>query len=83
MYISIQLIFYCNVSFRDKADWFMKTDDDTYVIVENLRYMLHYHKPTEPIYFGFKIKQLVEQGYMSGGAGKYSLYLRLEHFLNE
>ena len=48
----------------------MKADDDTFVIVENLRFMLKDYDPSFPIYFGCKFKPYVKQGYMSGGAGK-------------
>ncbi|XP_039502562.1 glycoprotein-N-acetylgalactosamine 3-beta-galactosyltransferase 1 [Drosophila santomea] len=52
-----------------KYDWFLKADDDTYVIMENLLAFLHAYDFREPVYFGNKFRQHVKEGYMSGGAG--------------
>ena len=58
----------------------MKADDDTYVIVENLRYMLQPYNSSQPIYFGCKFKPYVKQGYMSGGAGNENIFNTLAIF---
>uniref|UniRef100_A0A1I8I5Y1 N-acetylgalactosaminide beta-1,3-galactosyltransferase n=2 Tax=Macrostomum lignano TaxID=282301 RepID=A0A1I8I5Y1_9PLAT len=52
-----------------KYDFFLKADDDTYVVIDNLRSLLADADPDEPLYSGRRFRPFVRQGYMSGGAG--------------
>lgn len=55
--------------YLDDYDWFMKADDDTYVIMENLRYFLSEQDHRSAVFFGQKFVPFVAKGYPSGGAG--------------
>ncbi|KAF7692020.1 glycoprotein-N-acetylgalactosamine 3-beta-galactosyltransferase 1 [Silurus meridionalis] len=66
---TIRALQYIHTHHLDAADWFLKADDDTFVVVENLRRLLNRHDTEKPIYLGHRFRVFVAQGYMSGGAG--------------
>ncbi|XP_029452846.1 glycoprotein-N-acetylgalactosamine 3-beta-galactosyltransferase 1-like [Rhinatrema bivittatum] len=67
---TIKAFHYVYEHYLEEADWFMKADDDTFVVLDNLRWMLSNYTPDQPIYFGKQfILPILKQGYMSGGAG--------------
>lgn len=49
-------------------DWFFKGDDDTYVIIENLRHFLRRRPSNISFYYGYTAKT-PDRFYASGGAG--------------
>ncbi|XP_032575007.1 glycoprotein-N-acetylgalactosamine 3-beta-galactosyltransferase 1 [Drosophila sechellia] len=47
--------------YGDKIDWFLRVEPSSFVVVENLRYMIHKRKyqPSQPIYFGYELENIV------------------------
>lgn len=70
---------------RDQADWFVKADDDTYMVIENLKHMLQSYDTNIPWYFGCKLKPTegLHHGYMSGGAGYVLSKKALKRFVTK
>ncbi|XP_030366531.2 glycoprotein-N-acetylgalactosamine 3-beta-galactosyltransferase 1-B-like [Strigops habroptila] len=66
---TIRAFQYVHEHHLDEADWFLKADDDTFMVVANLRWLLAGRSPEVPLYLGKRFKPFVRQGYMSGGAG--------------
>ncbi|VDO12140.1 unnamed protein product [Rodentolepis nana] len=64
-----QAIMYAYKHHADDYDYFLKADDDTYVIVENLRYLLAAKIPDEPFFMGRRFIKNAKTTYASGGAG--------------
>lgn len=65
---SFAAIAYLYRHYLHQYDWFLKGDDDAYVIVENLRFVLAHYDPSTPVYLGHLYKRFHRAGYMSGGA---------------
>ncbi|GMR43457.1 hypothetical protein PMAYCL1PPCAC_13652, partial [Pristionchus mayeri] len=61
--------YYLSEVMKADFDWFVKADDDTYLIMENLRAYLKTLDPNKPYYIGHRMKPYLEHGYNSGGGG--------------
>ncbi|XP_017086309.1 glycoprotein-N-acetylgalactosamine 3-beta-galactosyltransferase 1 [Drosophila eugracilis] len=47
--------------YADKVDWFLRVEPSSFVVVENLRYMIERRNylPSQPIYFGYELENTV------------------------
>ena len=57
-------------NFTDKFDWYLKVDDDSYIIMENMKHVLRQLNPNQPVYIGGRSMTLLKNGYNGGGAGE-------------
>lgn len=56
--------------YLDEVDWVLKTDDETFVVVENLRNLLVHYDSYDAVYFGrYVTPGSGAHGYMDGRAG--------------
>ncbi|XP_050396013.1 glycoprotein-N-acetylgalactosamine 3-beta-galactosyltransferase 1 isoform X2 [Patella vulgata] len=66
---SVQALKFIHSHFLMSYDWFLKADDDTYIVMENLKFLLSHYSSNAPVYVGHLFKKYSNYGYMSGGAG--------------
>uniref|UniRef100_A0AC35UA37 N-acetylgalactosaminide beta-1,3-galactosyltransferase n=1 Tax=Rhabditophanes sp. KR3021 TaxID=114890 RepID=A0AC35UA37_9BILA len=63
---------YVYKNYYQKYDWFLRIDDDSYVIMENLRMFLLTQNTSEPAVHGFRFHSMMKgskKGLVHGGAG--------------
>lgn len=53
----------------DRIDWYLKADDDTYIIWENLQRQISMFNSSDAKYIGKNLRTHLPHGYNSGGAG--------------
>ncbi|XP_040566036.1 glycoprotein-N-acetylgalactosamine 3-beta-galactosyltransferase 1 isoform X1 [Lepeophtheirus salmonis] len=61
--------------YKNEADWFIKADDDSFAVVENIKYFIESKKikPSDPTWFGSQYHLFSKHGYMAGGGYVMSL----------
>lgn len=61
---------YEDARINQSVNWYLKADDDTYVIMENLKLLLCQYDPSKPVYLGHPGKSpILKKRFNSGGAG--------------
>lgn len=78
-------LYYSYRTISHDFDWYLKADDDTYLVLDNLRTYLSTLNHSEPLFIGFRFKPYLKHGYNSGGAyllSRGAMALFAEHLFN-
>jgi glycoprotein-N-acetylgalactosamine 3-beta-galactosyltransferase len=78
---TIYALRYAYENISNEFEWYLKADDDSYIIMENLRNYLSRLNSSEPLFIGFRMKPYLPHGYNSGGA--YVLSRAAMHLFSE
>ena len=49
---TLRALAYAHAHYKNDADWFFKVEDNTFVVVENLRYLLSQYDASQPLLLG-------------------------------
>ena len=74
---------YVHDRYANDYDFFVKADDDTYIIMENLRLLLTTYDANDPTYLGCRFRPIAPEGYNAGGAGYVLSRTALRQFVND
>nr|KAG5692616.1 hypothetical protein BaRGS_030044 [Batillaria attramentaria] len=59
---SVAALAYVYEKYGQDYDWFRKGDDDAYVVVEDLKFLLSHYNPDAPVYLGHLYKWHLREG---------------------
>ena len=65
----MKVLRYAYDQYIDKFDWFLLTDDDTFIFVDHLYQFISNKSPKDLLTYGYNFKAVIPTGYQSGGGG--------------
>ncbi|CAG2111952.1 unnamed protein product, partial [Medioppia subpectinata] len=82
---NIKAIRYGAHKFKGRFDWLFKADDDTFAVMDNLKYLVRESDPNDAVWFGcpFALGGNRTKLYMSGGAGYAISSEAINRLMNE